>query len=174
MSLSSRRLRNDRDKLINAFAQAAESAAPTTGRTLIICLLIALIGTMVPLQAANVFFSIASILISSAMLLLRRRLIFPKKLIAAGACLAVISVATGCSPAFLEKLSADIIASCNSSTGEACKVGVSKGWAIAGIPIRYATIDQARLDGDVQKVFGVETVKSAGLISVTRLTVYGS
>lgn len=174
MSQSSRHLRHDRDKLIEAFTQAAETPASTTGRTLIICLLIALIGTMVPLQAANVFFSIASILICSAMLLLRRRVHVPKKRIVAAVCLALVSTATGCSPAFFDKLNADIFSNCNAVTGNACKIGVATGWAVAGITIVDATIDQARKSGGMKKIFGVETIKNAGLVSVTRLTVYGT
>jgi len=174
MSQSARRLRQDRDKLVQAFAGAVEKKAPATGRTLIICLIIALIGTMVPLQAANVFFSIASILTSIALFVLRRRITMPRRWQMAAAALLLASTATGCSPAFLDRLDADILASCETSTGNACRVGVAQGWSIAGIPISHATIDQARLDGGVQKVFGVETVRGSGLISVTRLTVYGS
>ena len=81
---------------------------------------------------------------------------------------------TGCSSSFLTDLNRDIIQACESTTGDRCLTGLAKGYSVFGIPVRHATLDQARLQGGVDKVFGVENVTSYGLITVTRLTVYGS
>lgn len=142
------------------------------GRTLTGCLTIALLGTTVPIPAANTFFSITTLLLIIIAAVLRSRLQFGKAGILGIALLFAASVATGCSPT-LETIDKDILAACRESTGEVCSYGTAVGYAVCGIPVRYATIDQARLDGGVDDVFGVETVRGFGLVSVTRLKVYG-
>jgi hypothetical protein len=92
--------------------------------------------------------------------------------VAALVLLASASVASGCSPIWAS-IDSDVLSVCRDSTEISCKYGLAKGWSVLGIPVTFATIGQARLNGGVDKVFGVETIKGVGLVSVTRLTVYG-
>jgi hypothetical protein len=173
LSEASERLKKDRDKLINSFVDATRAVAPKTGQSLATSLIIALVGTMVPLPAANTFFGIAALLITAAVIIARKQIRIPQKAIIAATMLAAVSLTTGCSSAWLSELNADIVRACQEKNGD-CRTGLSIGYAVLGIPVRYATLEQAQLDGSVQKVFWGETVKSFGLVTVTRLTVYGS
>jgi len=139
---------------------------------LLSCLIISLIGTMAPVNAANLFFSIATILLIFSMVPLRGRLKIPRIAIVATVLLAGVSITAGCSP-LLDKINPEIFSACKESTGQTCGYGVSFGYSILGIPIRYATIDQARLAGNIKKVYGIDSVTQRGLVSFTRLTVYG-
>jgi hypothetical protein len=141
-------------------------------RTLVAALAIALLGTMVPITAANIYFSVAATVITLAMLAARAKLRIPKKTIAALTLLACASITTGCSPLWSD-IDGGVLAVCQDSTEVSCKYGLAKGWSVLGIPIRFATIGQAQLNGGIDKVFGLETIKGVGLVSVTRLTVYG-
>lgn len=141
-------------------------------RTLVAALAIAILGTMVPITAANIYFSVAATLITIAIFVTRVKLGIPKQTIAALTLLACASITTGCSPLWSD-IDGGVLAVCQDSTEVSCKYGLAKGWSVLGIPIRFATIGQAQLNGGIDKVFGVETIKGVGLVSVTRLTVYG-
>jgi hypothetical protein len=110
--------------------------------------------------------------ITIGMIVLRGRACVSKKTVAALVLLASASVVSGCSP-IRASIDSDVLSVCRDSTEISCKYGLAKGWPVLGIPVTFATIGQARLNGGIDKVFGVETVKGVGLVSVTRLTVYG-
>jgi hypothetical protein len=141
-------------------------------RVLVAALAIALLGTMVPITAANIYFSVAATVITLALFAARAKLRIPKQTIAALILLACASITTGCSPLWAD-IDGDVLAVCQQTTEGNCRSGLAKGWSVLGIPVRFATIGQAQLNGGVDKVFGVETIRGVGLISVTRLTVYG-
>ena len=86
--------------------------------------------------------------------------------------LIVISTATGCSP-FLKSANHNTLNFCQDNTGNACKYDSSIGYSVLGIPVQTATIAQAKTNGGIDKVFGVETDRGFSLVSVTRVTVYG-
>jgi hypothetical protein len=83
-----------------------------------------------------------------------------------------LPVVSGCSQIWA-KIDNDVLSVCRDSTEISCKYGLAKEWSVHGIPVTFATIGQARLNGEIDKVFGVETIKGVGLVSVTRPTVYG-
>ncbi len=167
---------NKRAEIIRLIKEAAGESAEASqgGIRLPLLAILLLVGTTFPFPAISSFCSIAAVSTIGALLATHRRGQgrTPRNLKIAVLAFIGISLVSGCSPMF-DKLDTDILSACRENTGNSCKYGMSTGYSVFGVALRHATVDQARLDGQIDKVFGVETVRGAGLVSVTRLTVYG-
>ncbi len=87
--------------------------------------------------------------------------------------LVTASILSGCSPLFTNN-DQGVINICEESTGQECKIGTATGWSLFGIPVRDVNIADARIAGSIEDVFGVSTSHGYGVVSVTKVTVYGS
>lgn len=164
------RLKRDRLKLVDSFREAVRQTDKTTAAGWV--LLTALLGTTLPLASFSAFFCHFAI-ICTIYIIANKSAHISKQLVAVAIALGLMSVTIGCSP-LLSEPNTEIIEFCEKETSNQCLYGMSQGYAVFGWDIRFATIEQAKLAGGFSNVFGTEHIKGNGLVSVTRIVVYGS
>jgi len=170
VSAQSEKLEKDREKIIKAFAQAID---PPKARNLSnknrlkTALIISLICTMLPIQAATLFFSFMSISIFIALIKTTKP---AKHLTATISALAIVSVLSGCGPVLFNEELPDFFGlqrQTNLKTYTITRIGAF------GLGFSDATPEQAQFEGNIEELTAVKIDRGYGLISMVRISVAG-
>jgi hypothetical protein len=151
-----------------------QQAGNKAGRIVYNLLIISIILATLPIGTASSIFSAIALGLLLVLIYCCKKHpgLFLKKSITAIILTTALSVTVGCSP-LLEKLNSDVLSICEEAQGGSCKSGISRGMSIFGYPFSNADIEMAKAAGGIEKVFGTELSKGHGLVSITRIVVYG-
>ncbi len=133
---------------------------------------ISLLGTMLPLQAATVLFSITSILICIALLMRNTKTSakLNRPMISLAAGLVLISSLSGRGPALYTEELPDLFGIERQTD---IKTHTITRFGIFGLGLSNATPEQAQLKGDIEDLVAVKIDRGYGLISMARISVAG-
>ncbi len=173
MSNASDRFRQRKQSYAQAIKEAvAPTAKPISHKIAIYALTVCLIGTMLPTQLVMTFFCLGSVTIMALFLplIMTRRLIISKRMSTALLALTVMSVLSGCSPAFTAGPTPEMI---NLARDNNYQVYTWRKISILGIGADQATIEYAQAQSTIKKVYVAQIVRGQGLISIATVTIAG-
>ena len=159
-------------------ARLLQSAAPDrpeptkANKLLPTLVIICLLGTMLPFQAAVVFFSMstATIALLSLILMFRSQLKITKSMATLLVALTATSVLSGCAPTFTFQTQQELIKFAHENdfnVHSITRIGVF------GLGLDDATIATAQADSDIKTIQGTQIDRGYGLVSVTIVTIAG-
>lgn len=162
-----------RTKVLNILKDATPKKPKDPHKPFYIAVITSLIGTTIPYLTLSFCFAVF-FFISTTMLINSFRNHGAKasrKFLATFLVVLTLSTISGCGP-ILADADQTMMNLCK-EVGD-CKTGTSFGYNIAGISIKKATIEEAIEAGEITKRVATEIGKGYGLISTTKIVVYGS
>ena len=135
-------------------------------------IIICLLGTMLPFQAAVVFFSMstATVAVLSLTLLLRSQLKITKSMGALLMALMATSILSGCAPAFTFQSQQELLKFAHENDFNVHSI---RRIGVFGLGLDDATIATAQADSTIKTIQGAQIDRGYGLISVTIVTIAG-
>ncbi len=156
----------------SATPKPASEGQPKQNRTIQVLLVACLIGTMIPIHTAMVFFSLASVV---ATLLLLTSILAQKQKInryisTIIIALAATSIISGCSPAFTFQNSPELLEIAHEND---YKIYTLKKIGIFGLGMDQATVETAKAESHIKQVRAIQIDKGHGLVSIITITIAG-
>jgi len=173
MSIASERLKKDRQKIAQAFADAVEQRKHLKqNKPLYTLIVLCLIGTMLPVQAMTTFFSLTFVtsMLLSGLLLIKKQITFNQRKALTIGVLIATSVLSGCSPAFTFHTQPELIKFAHENDLEYHTI--SK-FGIFGLGLDDATIGACQAESGIKNIVGTQVDRGHGLINVVMITVAG-
>jgi len=135
-------------------------------------IILCLFGTMLPIQALTTFFSLtfATAMLLSLALIAAKQIKFSRRSAMTIGALTVMSVLSGCSPAFTFQTQPELIKFARDHNLEyhsIQKVG------ILGLGLDSATISACQADSAIKELRGTQVDRGHGIVSVVIITVAG-
>lgn len=143
---------------------------PPSKKTITI-LVAALVGTMIGSQVGTLFFSITFI-VTFTFAAARYRS-WSKPIITTLCLITATSVLSGCSPSWT-RLDPDLLAVCEASNSESCRIGVATGWSVFGMTVKAATVEKAKKESGIKNIISARVDAGHGLVAIKKVTIYGT
>jgi len=175
LSEASERLKKDRQKIVQAFADAIDTPkekTPPRQPVLLTLICFSLVGTMLPFQPVVTFFSLAAVtsLVLSLLLFWKKQLHFNKATNLSIAGLFLASTLSGCSPAFFTQVTPEMVDIIQQRKYD---LHTMQKYSLFGIGLEKINIENAQFEGNIETVYLAKIEHGYGLISLSRITVAG-
>ena len=141
-------------------------------KTIYIITIIALIITMLPFISATILGTVFFI-VSIPWLIFnchKHKYGMSRTFVSMTTALTIASFASGCSPT----IAGPMIGPQEMCGEEVCLIGTATGLSVCGYPVIPVTIQMAQENSEITDRVGTEVITGHGLISVTKIYVYGS